>query len=37
MSAEMKRMECFWMPFTGYRVFKYNPRLVQRAEGMSCY
>jgi beta-alanine--pyruvate transaminase len=37
MSAEMKRMESFWMPFTGNRVFKNNPRLVQRAEGMYYY
>lgn len=30
----MKNMDAFWMPFTGNRVFKHNPRLVAQAEGM---
>ncbi len=37
MSAEMKNMDSFWMPFTGNRSFKQNPRLVERAEGMYYY
>jgi beta-alanine--pyruvate transaminase len=30
-------MDHFWMPFTGNRAFKKNPRLVERAEGMYYY
>lgn len=30
-------MKSFWMPFTGNRAFRNNPRLVQRAEGMYYY
>jgi beta-alanine--pyruvate transaminase len=37
MSAQAKSFESFWMPFTGNRVFKNNPRLVARAEGMHYY
>ncbi|MEE4173637.1 MAG: aspartate aminotransferase family protein [Xanthomonadales bacterium] len=33
----MKKMDSFWMPFTGNRTFKQNPRLVERAEGMHYY
>jgi len=34
MSDQTRSMESFWMPFTGNRAFKKNPRLVERAEGM---
>ena len=37
MSAQLKSMESFWMPFTGNREFRQNPRLVERAEGMYYY
>ncbi|MEJ2534229.1 MAG: aspartate aminotransferase family protein [Gammaproteobacteria bacterium] len=42
MSATLKHplpesMESFWMPFTGNRAFKKNPRLVSKAEGMYYY
>lgn len=30
-------LEAYWMPFTGNRYFKQNPRLITRAEGMHCY
>ncbi len=30
-------MEAYWMPFTGNRYFKQNPRMISRAEGMHCY
>jgi beta-alanine--pyruvate transaminase len=30
-------LEAYWMPFTGNRYFKQNPRLISRAEGMYCY
>lgn len=37
MSAQMKNMDSFWMPFTGNRSFKQKPRLVERASGMYYY
>jgi len=37
MSTPATNMESFWMPFTGNRAFKKNPRLVDRAEGMYYY
>ena len=30
-------LEAYWMPFTGNRYFKQNPRVISRAEGMHCY
>lgn len=33
----MKSMESFWMPFTGNRDFKQDPRLVERSQGMHYY
>lgn len=30
-------MESYWMPFTGNRYFKQNPRMISRADGMYCY
>ena len=30
-------LEPYWMPFTGNRYFKKNPRLITRAEGMYCF
>jgi beta-alanine--pyruvate transaminase len=37
MSEVNQSMESFWMPFTGNRAFKKNPRLVARAKGMYYY
>ncbi len=34
---ELPDLEAYWMPFTGNRYFKQNPRLVTRAKGMYCY
>lgn len=30
-------LDAYWMPFTGNRYFKANPRLIDRAEGMYCW
>jgi beta-alanine--pyruvate transaminase len=30
-------LEAYWMPFTGNRYFKKNPRLIARASGMHCW
>ncbi|MEC8956547.1 MAG: aspartate aminotransferase family protein [Pseudomonadota bacterium] len=30
-------MDSYWMPFTGNRYFKDNPRVIHRAEGMYCW
>jgi beta-alanine--pyruvate transaminase len=30
-------LEAYWMPFTGNRYFKSNPRMISRAEGMYCW
>lgn len=35
--ADLPDLESYWMPFTGNRYFKKNPRLISRAEGMYCY
>ncbi len=32
----MPNLESYWMPFTGNRMFKKNPRMVVHAEGMYC-
>jgi beta-alanine--pyruvate transaminase len=37
LEAELPDLEAYWMPFTGNRYFKQNPRLISRAEGMYCY
>lgn len=37
MTAQNRSMDSFWMPFTGNRAFKKNPRLVERAAGMYYY
>lgn len=34
---ELPDLSSYWMPFTGNRYFKENPRLISRAEGMHCY
>ena len=31
---ELPDLEAYWMPFTGNRLFKQNPRLITRGEGM---
>lgn len=37
MDEQKQSMDSFWMPFTGNRAFKKNPRLVERAQGMHYY
>ncbi len=34
MNSKTQSMDSLWMPFTGNRAFKKNPRLVERAQGM---
>lgn len=36
-TSELPDLESYWMPFTGNRYFKQNPRMISRAEGMHCY
>ncbi len=36
-ATDLPDLEAYWMPFTGNRFFKKNPRLITRAEGMYCY
>lgn len=35
--ADLPDLDAYWMPFTGNRYFKQNPRLIERAEGMHCW
>ncbi len=35
--TDLPDLESYWMPFTGNRYFKQNPRMIARAEGMYCY
>ena len=37
MSIDLPEMDAYWMPFTGNRYFKENPRVIHRAEGMYCW
>jgi beta-alanine--pyruvate transaminase len=37
LAADLPDLEAYWMPFTGNRYFKQNPRMISRAEGMYCY
>jgi beta-alanine--pyruvate transaminase len=37
LEADLPDLESYWMPFTGNRYFKQNPRMISRAEGMHCY
>ena len=37
LQLELPDLNSYWMPFTGNRYFKENPRLISRAEGMYCY
>jgi beta-alanine--pyruvate transaminase len=37
LEPQLPDLEAYWMPFTGNRYFKQNPRLISRAEGMHCY
>ncbi|MGH8195417.1 MAG: aspartate aminotransferase family protein [Woeseiaceae bacterium] len=37
MAEGLPDLQAYWMPFTGNRFFKKNPRLIARAEGMYCY
>ena len=34
---DLPDLQSYWMPFTGNRYFKQNPRLISRAEGMHCW
>ena len=35
--TDLPDLEAHWMPYTGNRYFKQNPRLIARAKGMHCY
>ncbi len=37
MTEQKQSLESYWMPFTANRVFKKNPRLLERAGGMYYY
>ncbi len=37
LQPDLPDLEAYWMPFTGNRYFKQNPRLISRADGMYCY
>ena len=37
MTLSREELEAHWMPFTGNRQFKDNPRLLQRADGVYYY
>ena len=37
LKTDIPDLESYWMPFTGNRYFKENPRMIARAEGMYCY
>lgn len=37
LDIDLPDLESYWMPFTGNRYFKENPRMISRAEGMYCY
>ena len=34
MSNQLPNLDAYWMPFTGNRYFKKNPRLFKKASGM---
>jgi len=37
LNTDLPDLKAYWMPFTGNRYFKENPRIISRAEGMYCY
>jgi|TARA_B110000914_G_C15521376_1_gene477258 beta-alanine--pyruvate transaminase len=37
LSIDLPKMDSYWMPFTGNRYFKENPRVIHRAKGMYCW
>ena len=37
MPFDINSLENHWMPFSGNRDFKTNPRLVVKSEGMYCW
>ena len=37
MRYDTNSLESHWMPFTAYRDFKADPRLVVKSEGMYCW
>ena len=37
MPFDINSLESHWMPFSGNRDFKTNPRLVVKSEGMYCW
>ena len=34
MTDQLPNLEAYWMPFTGNRYFKNNPRMFSKASGM---
>ncbi|MEX2122292.1 MAG: aminotransferase class III-fold pyridoxal phosphate-dependent enzyme, partial [Woeseia sp.] len=37
LAGDLPDLQAYWMPFTGNRVFKSNPRMISRASGMHCF
>jgi beta-alanine--pyruvate transaminase len=37
LQADLPDLQSYWMPFTGNRNFKKNPRLISRASGVHCW
>ena len=37
LQPDLPDLKSYWMPFTGNRYFKQQPRLISRAEGMYCW
>ncbi|HWM29470.1 MAG TPA: aspartate aminotransferase family protein [Woeseiaceae bacterium] len=37
LAVDLPDLQAYWMPFTGNRMFKSNPRLIARAKGMHCF
>ena len=37
LQSDLPDLEAFWMPFTGNRFFKSNPRMITRAQGVHCW
>ena len=37
LNTDLPDLKAYWMPYTGNRYFKENPRIISRAEGMYCY
>ena len=37
LAYDLPDLEAYWMPFTGNRFFKKNPRLITRAKGVHVW